>query len=103
MWLREIRKLQNTVNLRIPRLPFQRLLREFSQCYKVESMFLFLSCFITSFLVRWQSRAVEAMRQASEDYLVRLFEDANLCCLHAKRVTLMPKDIHLALRIRGGH
>ena len=103
MWLREIRKLQNTVNLLIPRLPFQRLLREFSQCYKVECMFLFLSCFITSFLVRWQSRAVEAMRQASEDYLVRLFEDANLCCLHAKRVTLMPKDIHLALRIRGGH
>ena len=51
--------------------------------------------------MRWQSLAVEAIRQAAEDYLVRLFEDANLCCIHAKRVTLMPKDMQLALRIRG--
>ena len=52
---------------------------------------------------RWQSRAVEAMRVAAEDYLVRLFEDANLCCIHAKRVTLMTKDMQLALRIRGDY
>ena len=51
--------------------------------------------------MRWQSKAVEAMRHAAENYLVRLFEDANLCCLHAKRVTLMTKDMQLALRIRG--
>ena len=65
------------------------------------SVLLFLFLEMNVFAVRWQSLAVEAMRTAAEDYLVRLFEDANLCCIHAKRVTLMPKDIHLALRIRG--
>jgi len=52
-------------------------------------------------LVRWQSLAIEAIRCAAEDYLVRLFEDANLCAIHAKRVTLMPRDIQLARRLRG--
>ena len=50
---------------------------------------------------RWQSLAVEAMRTAAEDFLVRLFEDANLCCIHARRVTVMSKDMNLALRLRG--
>ena len=50
---------------------------------------------------RLQSTAVLALQEASEAYLVGLFEDANLCAIHAKRVTLMPKDIHLARRIRG--
>ena len=102
-WLKEIRRLQDTVHLLIPRQSFQRLLREYSQCYKVECTYLhFIQAnYLITFLVRWQSLAVEAIRQAAEDYLVRLFEDANLCCIHAKRVTLMPKDMQLALRIRG--
>ena len=55
-----------------------------------------------SFLsVRWQSLAIEAVRVALEDYMVRLFEDANLCAIHAKRVTVMPKDVQLARRLRG--
>ncbi|VDM81827.1 unnamed protein product [Strongylus vulgaris] len=45
--------------------------------------------------------AIHAKREASEAYLVGLFEDTNLCAIHAKRVTIMPKDIQLARRIRG--
>ena len=45
--------------------------------------------------------AVLALQEASEAYLVGLFEDTNLCAIHAKRVTIMPKDIQLARRIRG--
>ena len=51
--------------------------------------------------LRLQSTVVLALQEASEAYLVGLFEDANLCAIHAKRVTLMPKDIQLARRIRG--
>uniref|UniRef100_A0A8R1TN50 Histone domain-containing protein n=1 Tax=Onchocerca volvulus TaxID=6282 RepID=A0A8R1TN50_ONCVO len=47
------------------------------------------------------SSAVLALQEASEAYLVGLFEDTNLCAIHAKRVTIMPKDIQLARRIRG--
>ena len=49
----------------------------------------------------FQSAAVGALQEASEAYLVGLFEDTNLCAIHAKRVTIMPKDIQLARRIRG--
>ena len=101
-WLKEIKRLQSTVDLLIARQPFQRLLRELSQDYKLERKHYFIS-FVSQYLLtdRWQSLAVEAMRTAAEDFLVRLFEDANLCCIHAKRVTLMTKDMQLALRIRG--
>ena len=51
--------------------------------------------------LRFQSSAVVALQEASEAYLVGLFEDTNLCAIHAKRVTIMPKDIQLARRIRG--
>jgi len=51
--------------------------------------------------LRWQATALEALQTASEAYLVHLFEDANLCAIHAKRVTIMPRDIQLARRIRG--
>jgi histone H3/H4 len=51
--------------------------------------------------VRFQPNAVLALQEASEAYLVGLFEDTNLCAIHAKRVTIMPKDIQLARRIRG--
>jgi len=50
---------------------------------------------------RWQGTAIQALQEAAEAHLVALFEDANLCAIHGKRVTIMPKDLHLARRIRG--
>eukprot|EP01132_Coremiostelium_polycephalum_P011341 gene11341-13888_t len=85
--LREIRKYQKSTNLLIRKLPFQRLVREIAQEFKTD--------------LRFQSAAILALQEASEAYLVGLFEDTNLCAIHAKRVTIMPKDIQLARRIRG--
>ena len=85
--LREIRKYQKSTELLIRKLPFQRLVREVAQEYKSD--------------LRFQSSAVLALQEASESYLVSLFEDTNLCAIHAKRVTIMPKDMQLARRIRG--
>jgi histone H3/H4 len=50
---------------------------------------------------RWQGSAILALQEASEAHLVGLFEDSNLCAIHGKRVTIMPKDLQLARRIRG--
>lgn len=50
---------------------------------------------------RWQASALQDLQWAAESYLVGLFEDTNLCAIHAKRVTIMPKDMQLARRIRG--
>ena len=85
--LREIRRYQKSTELLIRKLPFQRLVREIAQDFKTDLCF--------------QSSAVMALQEASEAYLVGLFEDTNLCAIHAKRVTIMPKDIQLARRIRG--
>lgn len=85
--LREIRRYQKSTELLIRKLPFQRLVREIAQDFKTD--------------LRFQSSAVMALQEASEAYLVGLFEDTNLCAIHAKRVTIMPKDIQLARRIRG--
>ena len=85
--LREIRKYQKSTELLIRKLPFQRLVREIAQDFKTD--------------LRFQSTAILALQEASESYLVGLFEDTNLCAIHAKRVTIMPKDIQLARRIRG--
>jgi histone H3 len=85
--LREIRKYQKGTELLIRKLPFQRLVREIAQYYKQD--------------FRFQSLALLALQEASEAYLIGLFEDTNLCAIHAKRVTIMPKDIQLARRIRG--
>lgn len=52
-------------------------------------------------IYRWRVDALEALQVSCEDYIVGLMEDANLCAIHGKRVTIMPKDIHLARRIRG--
>ena len=51
--------------------------------------------------LKFQAAALLALQEAAEAYLVGLFEDTNLCGIHAKRVTIMPKDIQLARRIRG--
>ena len=53
--------------------------------------------------MRFQSAAILALQEAAEAYLVTLFEDTVLCAIHAKRVTVMPKDMQLARRIRGEH
>ena len=85
--LREIRKYQKSTDLLIRKAPFQRLCREIAEKMKLD--------------VRFQSTAILAYQEASEAYLIGLFEDANLCAMHARRVTLMPKDMVLARRIRG--
>ena len=85
--LREIRKYQKSTELLIRKLPFQRLVREVAVDFKTD--------------LRFQSHAIQALQEASEAYLVKLFEDSNLCAIHAKRVTIFPKDIQLARRIRG--
>lgn len=85
--LREIRKYQKSSELLIKKLPFQRLVREVAGEFCSD--------------VRFQSAAIGALQEAAESYLVGLFEDTNLCAIHAKRVTIMPKDIQLARRIRG--
>lgn len=85
--IREIRKYQRNTDLLISKLPFQRLVREVAEAYKID--------------MRFQSTAILALQEASEAYLVGLFEDTNLCAMHAGRVTIMPKDMQLSRRIRG--
>ena len=85
--LRMIRKYQKSTELLIRKLPFQRLVREIASDFKTD--------------LRFQSSAVLALQEAAEAYMVGLFEDTNLCAIHAKRVTIMPKDMQLARRIRG--
>ena len=50
---------------------------------------------------RWQAEAMMALQESAEAHIIGIFEDANLCTIHAKRVTVMPRDIQLARRIRG--
>ncbi|XP_018416582.1 PREDICTED: histone H3.3-like [Nanorana parkeri] len=85
--LREIQRYQKSTEFIIRKLPFQRLVREIAQDFKTD--------------LRFQSSAVMALQEASEAYLVGLFEDTNLCAIHDKRVTIMPKDIQLARWMRG--
>ncbi|GAW04075.1 histone H3 [Lentinula edodes] len=80
--LREIRRYQKSTELLIRKLPFQRLVREIAQDFKTD--------------LRFQSSAVMALQEAAEAYLVSLFEDTNLAAIHAKRVTIQPKDLALA-------
>ena len=92
--LKQIRQYQKSTELLIRKLPFQRLVREIASDSEV----------IKSPLcgkVRFQSAAIMALQEATEAYLIGLFEDSNLCAIHARRVTIMPKDIQLARRIRG--
>jgi histone H3 len=88
--LREIRHYQKSTNLLIRKLPFQCLVRVIAQSFKIRGEVL-----------RFQSTAVLALQEASEAFLVGVFEDTNLCAIHAKRVTIVNRDMQLALRIRG--
>lgn len=85
--LKEIRRYQQSTELLIRKLPFQRLVREITASINPE--------------LRFQSSALLALQEACEAYTVGLFEDTNLCAIHAKRVTIMAKDIQLARRLRG--
>ncbi|KAJ4796077.1 histone H3 [Rhynchospora pubera] len=85
--LREIRKFQKTTHLLIPAAPFSRLAREVTELFNKD--------------MRWTPAGLLALHEAAEYYLVDLFEDANLCAIHAKRITVRDKDIQLARRISG--
>ncbi|RHY88914.1 hypothetical protein DYB37_010452 [Aphanomyces astaci] len=84
--LREIRRYQVSTELLIRKLPFQRLVREIAQNVRLD--------------LRFQGSALVALQESAEAYLVSLFEDSYLCTMHAKRVTLLPRDMHLARRLR---
>jgi histone H3 len=85
--LREIRRYQKSTDLLLRKVPFVRLVRDITHNIHRD--------------LRFQGQALLALQEAAEAFLVGLFEDTNLCALHAKRVTIMPKDMQLARRIRG--
>ena len=87
--LREIRKYQKSTELLIRKLPFQRLLREIAQQIKHD--------------LRFQSTAILALQEAAEDYLVKMFQQVNVCAIHGGRVTIQPKDVTLWRRMKGGN
>ena len=85
--LRQIRKLQKGTELLIQKAPFQRLVRETAEKHKTG--------------LRFAASALAALQESTEAYVISLLADANLCALHAKRVTAMPSDLQLARRLRG--
>ena len=87
--IREIKRYQKSTQFLFPLQPFQRLVREICSGLKKQ--------------VRFTSQALQALRATAESFVVGLFEDANLCAVHARRVTVMQKDIALARRLRGDH
>ncbi|XP_075811169.1 histone H3-like centromeric protein A isoform X2 [Microtus pennsylvanicus] len=89
LWLKEVQKLQKSTDLLLRRQPFGRVVREICQKFTRGVDFC------------WQAHALLALQEAAEAFLVHLFEDAYLLTLHARRVTLFPKDVQLARRIRG--
>lgn len=84
-WLREVRKYQKSTELLVRKLPFQRVVREIGQEAKPD--------------LRFQSAALGALQAAAEAHLVELFEGANRCAMHAKRVTVQPRDIQLVRKM----
>mmetsp|Transcript_15118 Transcript_15118/g.60734 ORF Transcript_15118/g.60734 Transcript_15118/m.60734 type:complete len:121 (-) Transcript_15118:654-1016(-) len=86
--IKEIRFYQRSTELLLRKLPFARLVREIQVGFMSKEF-------------RWQASAITALQEAAEAHLVHLFEDSNLCAIHAKRVTIMVQDMQLARRIRG--
>ena len=84
--LKEIRKFQKTTELLIPKASFQRVIREVTQKLSKTDL-------------KWNTAGLLALQEASEAFIVGLMEDTNLCCIHSKRVTIMARDLKLALRI----
>lgn len=85
--LREIRKYQRSTELILPRSAFDRLVREIATEFKAD--------------LRWRKKAMLTLQEATEEYIVKVFEDTQKCAIHAKRITIKPADMRLALRIRG--
>ena len=85
--MRCIRRLQKTTNLLIPKLPFQRLVKGIAKKMLTD--------------IRFQSSAILALQEASEAFLIALFEDTQLLAIHAGRITIKPEDMQLARRVRG--
>ena len=85
--LREIRQYQKSTDLLIRRAPFQRVMYEIVRSFMNDT--------------RVQAAAIKGLQEAAEAYLVGLFEDSNLCAIHAKQVTIMPRDVQLTRRICG--
>ena len=85
--LREIRRYQKSTDLLIRKLPFQRLVKEIAQSFKID--------------LRFQSTALLALQEAAEAFLVHMFEDVQLFAIHGNRMTIQPKDIQLWKRVRG--
>merc|ERR1712065_72153 len=86
--LREVKKLQKSTDLLVARAPFARLIREVASGFNNQKL-------------NFQASAVSAIQEAAESYIISVLSDANLCALHANRVTAMPKDLALARRLRG--
>lgn len=84
--LREIRRYQKTTDLLLRKLPFARYVREVAQGFKTD--------------LRFQASAISALQEGSEAFLVAIMEYSNLCAIHAKRVTIMPKDFSLVARVK---
>jgi len=89
--LKEIRRYQKSTDLLILKAPFARLVREIADNFTYPGNDGYL----------WQSMAIQALQEAAEAFMVSLFHDANLCAIHAKRVTIQQKDIQLARRLRA--
>ena len=87
--LMEIRRYQEYFDLLMRKLAFQRLVRQISKDYKTD--------------LRWQGVVIMALQEASKSYLINLLEDSNMIAINTKCVTIMPKDMFLALRIRKCH
>ncbi|CDW87275.1 histone h3 [Stylonychia lemnae] len=85
--LKQIKKLQSSTDLLVKKLPFQRLVREIARSSNPE--------------IRFSIQGLLALQEAAECFLVGLFEDCHQCAIHANRVTVMPKDMQLARRLRG--
>ena len=85
--LREIRRYQKMTELLIRKLPFSRLVREVAQDFNTD--------------LRFQRNAIGALQEAAEIFLISLLEDTNLCAIHARRVTIFPKDMQLARKLRN--
>ena len=85
--LMEIRKYQKGTDVVIPKRAFQRLVREIAKDFKTDLCFT--------------APSLNALQEATEYYLIGLLDDSNICAIHSKRVTVSPKDVQLALRIRG--
>ena len=86
--LQEIRKYQKSTELLIRRLPFEHLVREILQDFNSAGK-----------IFRLMPATVMALQEAAEAYLIQLLEDSNSCAIHAKQVTILPKDMQLARRI----